>query len=116
MPNTQYVKHNKVCFKSVQDKHKGTKLFIDFFNSIEEEEIEAENGMMGHMILEGMGNTEEESIVLTFWESRVAMDNFYSPSNKTLNALVERAKPLFKDMPKRSDYILSESSMTTTKT
>ena len=100
----KYVKHNKVQFKSLEDRDKGTKMFIDFFASIRKEEAGKE--MRGHMILDGISELQE-SIVLTFWETKEDMDKFYSPENKALANLVERAKPLFEKMPERTDYAIS---------
>jgi hypothetical protein len=39
------------------------------------------------------------------------MDKFYSPQNKALDSLVERATPLFEKMPERTDYTVSELSL-----
>jgi len=100
----KYVKHNKVYFNSLDNRDKGTKMFIDFFASIRKEEAAKE--MRGHMILDGIGD-QQESIVLTFWETKEDMDKFYSPENKALANLVERAKPLFEKMPERTDYAVS---------
>ncbi len=36
-----------------------------------------------------------ESIVLTFWETKEEMDNFYQVDNRLLSDLVEKLKPLF---------------------
>jgi hypothetical protein len=46
----KYVKHNKVRFKSLEDRDKGTRMFTDFFSSIRKEEVGKE--MRGHMILD----------------------------------------------------------------
>ena len=100
----KYVKLNKVYFKSLEDKDKGKKMFIDFFANIRKEEAGKE--MKGHMILDGIGELQE-SIVLTFWETKEDMDKFYSPQNKALANLVEKAKPLFEKMPERTDYAVS---------
>jgi hypothetical protein len=48
---------------------------------------------------------------LTFWDAREDMDKFYSPQNKALASLLERAKPLFEKMPERTDYAVSELSL-----
>jgi heme-degrading monooxygenase HmoA len=107
MPKIKYVKHNKVRFKSLENRDKGTKMFIEFFGSIRKEDAEKE--MRGHMILDSTSDLQE-SIVLTFWETREDMDKFYSPQNKALANLVERAKPLFEKMPERTDHAVSELS------
>ena len=107
MPKIKYVKHNKVRFKSLENSDKGTKMFIEFFASIRKEDAGKE--MRGHMILDSTSDLQE-SIVLTFWETREGMDKFYSPQNKALADLVERAKPLFEKMPERTDHAVSELS------
>ena len=47
---------------------------------------------------------DRETIVLTFWENREDMENYYSKDNKILSDLVEKVKPMFEQMPERSDY------------
>ena len=108
MPNIKYVKHNKVCFKSLENRDKGTRMFIEFFDSIRKEHAGKE--MRGHLILDGISDLQE-SIVLTFWETKEDMDKFYSPQNKALADLVERSKPLFEKMPERTDHAVSELSL-----
>jgi heme-degrading monooxygenase HmoA len=107
MPKIKYVKHNKVRFKSLENRDKGTKMFIEFFGSIRKEDAGKE--MRGHMILDSTSDLQE-SIILTFWETREDMDKFYSLQNKALANLVERAKPLFEKMPERTDHAVSELS------
>jgi hypothetical protein len=108
IPNIRYSKHNKVRFKSLEDRDKGRTMFAEFFNSIKKEEFG--KYMKGHIILESTGNIQE-SIILTFWETREDMDKFYSMQNRGLANLVERAQPLFEKMPERTDYTVSELSV-----
>ena len=108
MPNIKYVKHNKVRFNSLENRDKGTRMFIEFFDSIRKEHAGKE--MRGHLILDGISDLKE-SIVLTFWETKEDMDKFYSPQNKALADLVERSKPLFEKMPERTDHAVSELSL-----
>ncbi|MFL6521966.1 MAG: hypothetical protein ACJ71B_00630 [Nitrososphaera sp.] len=107
MLNIKYSKHNRVRFKSLEEKEVGTKTFTEFFDRIRKEELGKK--MSGHIILESISDFQE-SIVLTFWETREDMDKFYSMQNKALTNLVERAKPLFEKMPERTDYAVSELS------
>ncbi len=53
-----------------------------------------------------MENVENnsETIVVTFWETREDMENYYSKYNNILSDLVEKVKPIFEQMPERSDY------------
>jgi hypothetical protein len=108
IPNIRYSKHNKVRFKSLEDRDKGRMMFAEFFNSMKKEEFG--KYMKGHIILESTGDIQE-SIILTFWETREDMDKFYSMQNRGLANLVERAKPLFEKMPERTDYTVSGLSM-----
>ena len=47
---------------------------------------------------------DKETIVLTFWDNREDMENYYSRDNNTLSDLVDKVKPMFEQMPERSDY------------
>ena len=108
IPNIRYSKHNKVRFKSLEDRDKGRVMFTEFFKSIKKEEFGKD--MKGHIILESTGDIQE-SIILTFWETREDMDRFYSTQNESLASLVERAKPLFEKIPERTDYTVSDLSL-----
>ncbi|MFL6390912.1 MAG: hypothetical protein ACJ71E_02530 [Nitrososphaeraceae archaeon] len=46
----------------------------------------------------------QESVVLTFWERKEDMDEFYKPDNMALADLVENLKPSFEQLPAREDY------------
>jgi heme-degrading monooxygenase HmoA len=104
MSITKYAKHNKVRFRSSEDRENGIKMFNEFFKDIKKQE---QLGMKGHSILESMSDLQE-AIVLTFWETKDQMNKFYSPQNRSLESLVERAKPLFEKMPERTDYAVKE--------
>ncbi|MFL6484112.1 MAG: hypothetical protein ACJ70Z_05295, partial [Nitrososphaera sp.] len=111
MPGTskiKYCKHNRVCFNTLEARDKGRKMFVEFFGSIKTQEFGKE--MIGHIILDSK-NGLRESLILTFWETREDMDKFYSPGNKALARLVERAKPLFEKIPERNDYTVPEVSL-----
>jgi heme-degrading monooxygenase HmoA len=92
----------------LEERDKGRKMFTEFFGSIRNEKLGKE--MRGHIILNSTSDFRE-SIILTFWETREDMDKFYSPQNKALASLVERAKPLFEKMPERTDYAITELSL-----
>jgi len=53
--------------------------------------------------LENVENNRE-TIVVTFWETREDMENYYSKYNNILSDLVEKVKPIFEQIPERSDY------------
>jgi chlorite dismutase len=103
MSGAKYAKHNKVRFKSSEDRENGIQMFNEFFKTIDKEK---EQKMTGHIILESLSDPKE-AMVLTFWETREDMDRFYSQQNSSLANLVERAKPLFEKMPERTDYAVS---------
>lgn len=103
MSGAKYAKHNKVRFKSSEDRENGIQMFNEFFKTIEKDK---EQKMTDHIILESLSDPKE-AIVLTFWKTREDMDRFYSQQNSSLANLVERAKPLFEKMPERTDYAAS---------
>ena len=47
---------------------------------------------------------DRETVVLTFWENREDMEDYYSRDNTILSELVEKVKRMFEQMPERSDY------------
>ena len=104
MSGAKYAKHNRVRFKSSEDRENGIQMFNEFFKTIEKDNKEQK--MTDHIILESLSDPKE-AIVLTFWETREDMDRFYSRQNSSLANLVERAKPLFERMPERTDYAAS---------
>ena len=55
-----------------------------------------------------MNNVDDsqETIALTFWETKEDMDAYHKLNNKWFNIITERIKPLFEQLPKRSDYTL----------
>jgi heme-degrading monooxygenase HmoA len=53
--------------------------------------------------LENIEN-DKETVVLTFWDKREDMENYYSKDSKILSDLVEKVKPMFEQMPERLDY------------
>jgi hypothetical protein len=108
MSISKYAKHNRVRFRSSDSRNNGTKMFVEFFESVSKEEAGKE--MRGHIILESVSDLQE-SIVLTFWETKESMDRFYSPQNSALAGLVEKVKPLFDKMPERTDYAVPELQM-----
>ena len=100
MKNTslEYIKHNRVRLKEASQK-KITQIFKEFFQDIKG----TVKGLKGYAILESIEN-DKETIVLTFWESKEDMENYYSKDNNIISELVEKVKPMFEQMPERSDY------------
>jgi heme-degrading monooxygenase HmoA len=94
----EYIKHNRVRLKEASQK-KVTGIFKEFFQDIKG----TVKGLKGYAILENIEN-DKETIVLTFWESKEDMENYYSKDNNILSELVEKVKPMFEQMPERSNY------------
>jgi heme-degrading monooxygenase HmoA len=94
----EYIKLNKVRLKAASQK-KITEIFKEFFEDIKGRV----KGLKGYAILENIEN-DRETIVLTFWENKEDMENYYSKDNKILSDLVDKVKPMFDQMPERSDY------------
>jgi heme-degrading monooxygenase HmoA len=96
--NSEYIKHTRVRFKEGSQKQI-TEIFKEFF-----EEIKGTvKGLKVYAILENVEN-DRETIVLTFWETKEDMENYYSKDSKILSDLVEKVKPIFEQMLKRSNY------------
>jgi heme-degrading monooxygenase HmoA len=76
-----------------------TRKFREFFANIQGKE----KGLKGFIILEN-DEDRNETLILTLWESKRDMDNYYSDTNKRLSSLVEEVKPMFKKMPERVTY------------
>ncbi|HYY71907.1 MAG TPA: antibiotic biosynthesis monooxygenase [Nitrososphaeraceae archaeon] len=96
--NLEYIKINRVRLKEGSQK-KATEIFKEFFESIKG----TVKGLKGYAILENIEN-DKETIVLTFWDNREDMENYYSRDNNILYDLVNKVKPMFEKMPERSDY------------
>ena len=96
--NLDYIKHNRVRIKEGSQKNV-TEIFKEFFENTNG----TIKGLKGYGILENIEN-DRETIVLTFWETREDMENYYSKDNKILWDLVDKVKPMFEQMPERSDY------------
>lgn len=92
------VKHNPAKIKAGR-REESTKMLLDFFK----QQQGKVKGLSGYLVLENMID-KQESIVLTFWQTKEDMDSFYRPDNKILSELVEKAKPLLEVLPERSDH------------
>lgn len=100
----KYVKYNKVRFKAGKIEE-STKVLLELFKGVEG----MGKGMKGFMVMNNIQNSQE-SVVLTFWETKEDMDAFYHPNNKALYdlVLVEKLKPSFEQLPERKDYQVSK--------
>jgi hypothetical protein len=48
----------------------------------------------------------QETIALTFWETKEDMDTYHKLNNKWFNIITERIKPLFEHLTERGDYTI----------
>lgn len=96
--NTTTVKLNRVRIKDGMREDATTK-FREFFATIQGKE----KGLKGYIILEN-DEDSNETLILTLWESKRDMDNYYSDANKRLSNLVDEVKPIFEKMPERITY------------
>jgi hypothetical protein len=94
----KYIKHNKARFK-IGKREEGTKILADFFNEYKNQI----NGLKGFIIMNSIVDSQE-TIALTFWETKEDMDVYHKLNNKWFNIITERIKPLFERLPERSDY------------
>ena len=98
----QYVKYNKVLVKQGK-RDDSTKAILEFFKEVQTQESK----MKGYIVMDSLEESSE-SIVLTFWETKEDMDNFYQPDNRLLSDLVDKLKPYFKTLPERKSYRVSD--------
>ena len=86
MSNSQkmikYVKHNKVRIKTDIKREEITKVLLEFFEELEEKPT----GMKGFVVMDDMQDFQE-SVVLTFWETKEDTDAIYNTDNKALSDL-----------------------------
>jgi hypothetical protein len=98
----QYTKYNKILLRPGK-RESSTKTILEFFKKVQLQE----NKMKGFMVMDSLENPSE-SIVLTFWETKEDMDNFYQADNHLLSDLVEKLKPIFETLPERKSYQISD--------
>ncbi len=98
----QYVKYNKVLVKQGK-RDDSTKAILEFFKEVQTQESK----MKGFIVMDSLEDSSE-SIVLTFWETKEDMDNFYQADNRLLSGLVNKLKPSFKTLPERRGYQVSD--------
>jgi|SRR5687767_3313220 quinol monooxygenase YgiN len=98
----KYVKLNTVHLMKGK-REKNTKLLKEFFEKIDRRV----KGMKGYAIMESQGDPQE-TIVVTFWETKEDMDMYYRPDNSVLSEFILRAKFNFEKAPERKDYVVSK--------
>jgi quinol monooxygenase YgiN len=100
MGGFKYIKHNKARFKP-DKREEGIKILANFFNEYENQI----KGFKGFIIMNSSDDLQE-TIALTFWETKEDMDTYHKLNNKWFNIITERIKPLFERLPERSDYTI----------
>jgi len=98
----QYVKYNKVLVKQGK-RDDSTKAILEFFKEVQTQESK----MKGFIVMDSLEDPSE-SIVLTFWETKEDMDDFYHADNRLLSGLVNKLKPSFEKLPERKGYQVSD--------
>lgn len=98
----KYVKLNTVHLMKGK-REKNTKLLKEFFEKIDRRV----KGMKGYAIMESREDPQE-TIVVTFWETKEHMDKYYRPDNSVLSEFILRAKFNFEKAPERKDYFVSK--------
>ncbi len=98
----QYIKYNKVLVKPGK-RDDSSKAILEFFRVVQTQE----NKMKGFIVMDSLED-RSETIVLTFWETKEDMDEFYQKDNYLLSELVEKLKPSFEIMPERKSYQVSD--------
>ena len=98
----QYIKYNKVLVKPGK-RNDSTEAILEFFKVVQTEDTK----MKGFIAMDSLEDPSE-SIVLTFWETKKDMDEFYQKDNRLLSDLVEKLKPFFEIMPERKSYQVSD--------
>ncbi|CAN5767699.1 hypothetical protein BH23THE1_BH23THE1_15610 [soil metagenome] len=98
----QFIKYNIVLVKPGK-RDDSSKAILEFFRVVQTQE----NKMKGFIVMDSLEDPSE-SIILTFWETKEDMDEFYQKDNHLLSELVEKLKPSFEIMPERKSYQVSD--------
>lgn len=98
----QFIKYNKVLVKPGK-RDESIEAILEFFKVIQTKETQ----MRGFIVMASLEDPSE-TIVLTFWETKKDMDEFYQKDNRLLSDLVQKLKPSFEIMPERKSYQVSD--------
>ena len=98
----QFIKYNKVLVK-LGKRDESTEAILEFFKVVQTKDTQ----MKGFIVMDSLEDPSE-SIVLTFWETKRDMDEFYQKDNHLLSELVEKLKHSFEIMPERKSYQVSD--------
>lgn len=98
----QFIKYNKVLVKPGK-RDESIKAILEFFKVVQTKETQ----MRGFIVMASLEDPSE-TIVLTFWETKKDMDEFYQKDNHLLSDLVQKLKPSFEIIPERKSYQVSD--------
>lgn len=79
----KYIKHNKARFKP-HKREEGTKILANFFNEYKNQI----KGFKGFIIINSV-NDSQETIALTFRETKEDMDTYHKLNNKWFNIITD---------------------------
>lgn len=101
-PDLKYAKLNMVHLK----KGKRTQN-MDNLKEFFEEINNKVKGMRGFIIMDSIENMQE-TIVITLWQTREDMDEYYRADNKILSDFVQKSAANFESSPVRKDYEITD--------
>jgi len=101
-PYLKYAKLNIVYLKKGK-RIQNTDNLKEFFEGINKKI----KGMRGFIIMDNLENMQE-TIVITFWETKEDMDEYYRADNKLLSDFVLKSEANFESSPVRKDYEISD--------
>ena len=98
LPTAGFVKHNRARLKAGK-REESKRMLLEFFDSLQGKAT----GLRGYVILDNVKD-EQETLILTFRETKQDMDAFCQPRNKALADFVEKSKTIMDSPPERTDY------------
>jgi len=101
-PDLKYAKLNIVNLKEGK-RIQNTDNLKEFFEGINKKV----KGMRGYIIMDNVENMQE-TMVITLWETKKDMDEYYHADNKLLSDFVLKSEANFESSPVRKDYEISD--------
>jgi|SRR5687767_2515336 len=101
-PDLKYAKLNIVHLKKGK-RTQNTDNLKEFFEAINK----TIKGMRGFIIMDSIENMQE-TIVITLWQTKEDMDEYYRADNKMLSDLVLKSAANFESSPVRKDYEITD--------
>jgi len=101
-PDLKYAKLNIVNLKEGK-RIQNTDNLKEFFEGINKKV----KGMRGYIIMDNLENMQE-TMVITLWETKKDMDEYYRADNKLLSDFVLKSEANFESSPVRKDYEISD--------